>query len=136
MAGQGGFGTTITGTAQLTSSALEITSIALPELGVTDIDVSSMDSASNYMEFVPGSVDPGVIDIALNYAPSSETTILASLAADPEKFTITFPDASTWATVGYVNKMGGGTADKNEKIDRTLSIKCSGLPTHTTGTAS
>jgi hypothetical protein len=133
MAGIGGFTTRINGTATLTSTALEVSSIAMPELGETDIDVSSMDSVSNYMEFVPGSVDPGVIDVTFNYNPTIDAELLASVAQAVETFTILFPDASTWATKGYVNKMGGGTAGTNDKIDRVLSIKCTGLPTHTTG---
>jgi hypothetical protein len=132
MAGIGGYKTRVTGTSVLTSTALEVSSIALPELGVTDIDVSSMDSASNYMEFVPGSVDPGVIDVTLNYDPVHDSELLASVGV-ADTFTVLFPDASTWVTAGYVNKMGGGTAGTNDKIDRVLSIKCTGLPTHTTG---
>jgi hypothetical protein len=129
MAGQGGFATTIAGSVNTTPIG-EITSISLPELGMTDIDVSSFDSASNYMEFVGGSVDPGVIDIELNYTPADDALILAAVGDVNETWTITFPDSSTWATNGYINKMGGGSTAPNDKISRTMSIKCSGVPTH------
>jgi hypothetical protein len=135
MSGIGGFQTLLKGSSNLTNTAsvLEITSISLPELGVTDIDVSSMDSTDNFMEFIGGSVDPGLIDITLNYDPAVDADILAAVGDVNETWTITFPDNSTWATVGYVNKMGGGTSTMNDKIDRVLSIKCSGVPTQTTG---
>ncbi len=129
MAGQGGFATTIAGSVNTTPIG-EITSISLPELGMTDIDVSSFDSSNNFMEFVGGSVDPGVIDVELNYDGDQDTLLLAALGDANETWTITFPDASTWATNGYINKMGGGTTAPNDKISRVVSIKCSGVPTH------
>lgn len=135
MAGQGGFKTFIVGSSNMTSTngIAEVSSISLPELGMTDIDVSSFDSVQNYMEFVGGSIDPGVIDLELNYSPAVDALILAALGDVNETWTITFPDASTWATVGYVNKMGGGSSAPNDKISRVMSIKCSGIPTHVTG---
>lgn len=133
MAGQGGFVTTLGGSSNFTGTNVigEITSISLPELGMTDIDVSSFDSANNYMEFIGGSIDPGVIDVELNYDADEDALVLAALGDVNETWTITFPDASTWATDGYINKMGGGTTAPNDKITRVLSIKCSGVPTHT-----
>ena len=62
MAGQGGFQTILCGTTNFplssTAEIAEVISISLPELSMTDIDISSMDSASNYMEFIGGSIDP------------------------------------------------------------------------------
>ena len=132
MAGIGGFATTISGAVNFTAGAeiSEITSISLPELGMTDLDVSSFDSAQNYMEFVGGSVDPGVVDIELNYDKANDALLLAAIGDANETWTITFPDASTWATNGYINKMGGGATAPNDKISRVMSIKCSGVPTH------
>ena len=129
MAGQGGFATTIAGSVNTTPIG-EVTSISLPELGMTDIDVSSFDSAQNYMEFIGGSVDPGVIDVELNYDKTVDALLLGYISDVNETWTITFPDSSTWASNGYVNKMGGGTSAPNDKISRVMSIKCSGIPTH------
>ena len=60
MAGQGGFGTTLKGSVSFTTGAeiADVISVSLPELSMTDIDISTMDSASNYMEFIGGSIDP------------------------------------------------------------------------------
>ena len=132
MAGQGGFATTIGGTANFagTNTIGEIVSISLPELGMTDIDVSSMGSTSNYMEFVGGSIDPGVIDVELVYAKAQDSALFDAIGDANEKWTITFPDSSSWASDGYINKMGGGTAAPNDKISRVMSIKCSGVSSH------
>ena len=133
MAGIGGFKTFVVGAVTMTAvtGIVEVTSMSLPELGMTDIDVSSFDSASNFMEFVGGSVDPGVLDMELNYNAANDTLLLAAIGAANETWTITFPDASTWASNGYINKIGGGATAPNDKISRVMSIKCSGVPTHT-----
>jgi hypothetical protein len=131
MAGIGGFQTTVKGAVSFTGDVVEVTNISFPELSVTDIDVSSFDSEDNFMEFVGGSVDPGVIDLELNYDKTQDVAMLASLGLANEDFTVTFPDGSTWVTDGYVNKIGGGTSAPNDKISRVMSIKCSGVPAFT-----
>jgi hypothetical protein len=140
MSGINGFQTTVGGSVDFTGTNVisEIVSIDLPELNVTDIDVSSMDSSGNFMEFIPGSTDPGTIDLTVNYTEVQDkemSDILTSTNAtsnDPQVWTITSPDSSTWAANGYVSNFGAGTAAPNEKITRTLSIKCTSKPTHTT----
>jgi len=136
MAGINGFQTTLTGSVNFTGTnqVSEIISIDLPELNVTDIDVSSMDSASNYMEFIGGSTDPGVIACTVNYTEAQDEQMSSIVGGTnvAETWTITFPDNATWATKGYVSNFGAGTASPNDKITRTFSIKCSGVPTHTT----
>lgn len=146
MAGQGGFVTRLNGTENfnvagntnvsnttaLSSFIGEVTSISLPEIGVTDIDVSSFDSASNYMEFVSGSKDPGLIDIELNYDKTEDALLLAALGDANEVWQLSFPDDSIWKSVGYIDKIGGGTTAPNDKISRVASIKMTGVPTQST----
>lgn len=144
MPGIGGFATRLNGVANFVNTVVptsttatsdilgfigEVTSISLPELGVTDIDVSSFDSGSNHMEFVAGSVDPGVIDIELNYDAAVDALLLAAVNDDNEVWQISFPDNSIWKSSGYINKVGGGTSAPNDKITRVVSIKCTGVPT-------
>jgi hypothetical protein len=124
--------TSATATSQLTGYLGEITNIALPEVGVTDIDVSSFDSAQNWMEFIAGSKDPGVIDITLNYDPDETESLLASIGDANEIFQISFPDNSIWKSDGYINKMLGGDTTTNDKISGVASVKLSGIPTQST----
>jgi hypothetical protein len=135
MAGIGGFATTLGGSVNFTGTNVisEVVSIALPELSMTDIDVSSMASASNYMEFIGGSVDPGQMDLIVNYTPAQRGLSIAAVGDVNETWTLTFPDGSSYATNGYINKNGAGTAGTNEKITSSIGIKCSGVPTHVTG---
>ena len=124
--------TSITAVTSLTGFVAEVVKFSLPEVGLTDIDVSSMDSTENYLEYVSGSADPGVIDIELNYAKANDVLVVAALGDANEIWSLTFPDSSRWSCSGYVNKIGGGTSGPNEKMSRVLSIKCSGKPTHVT----
>jgi hypothetical protein len=121
--------TSATAVSDLTDFIGEVTSMSLPELGMTDIDVSSFDSASNFMEFVGGSIDPGVIDVELNYSAAQDALLLSALRDANETWQLTFSDSSIWKTDGYINKIGGGTSAPNDKISRVVSIKCSGVPT-------
>ena len=131
-----GFQTTLGGSVNFTgtNTIAEISSLTLPKLEVSDIDVTNMDSGSNYMEFIPGSTNPGVIDLTVNYTEAQDL-LMSSIVGGTnpsETWTITLPDGATWATDGYVNGFGAGEATNNDKISREFSIKCSGLPTHTT----
>jgi len=131
-----GFATTLSGSVNFTGTNVisEVQSITLPKLEVNDIDVSSMDSASNYMEFIPGSTNPGVIDLTVNYLEAQDKLMSGIVGGTnvAETWTITLPDGATWASVGYVNGFGAGEAVTNDKVSREISIKCTGLPTHTT----
>ena len=131
-----GFATTLGGSVNFTGTNVisEISSLTLPKLEVTDIEVTSMDSAGNHMEFIPGATNPGVIDLTANYLEAQDLLMSAIVGGTnvAETWTITLPDGATWATLGYVNGFGAGEATNNDKISREFSIKCSGLPTHTT----
>ena len=146
MAGIGGFATRINGTenfntaanssatavTSLTNFMGEVTNISLPEIARSDIDVSSMDSAANFMEYVGGSIEPGTIDIELNYTPDELALALAAVGDDNEIWQISFPDESIFKSAGFLSKAFGGDTTQNDKISGTASIKLSGIPTAST----
>ena len=124
--------TSVTTITSITSFVGEVIKFSLPEVGITDIDVSTMDSTDNYMEYIGGSADPGSIELELNYNAANDDKLIDIFGSVPETWHLTFPDNSRWSCSGYINKLGGGTAGPNEKITRTIGIKCSGKPTHRT----
>lgn len=146
MAGQGGFGIKINGTenfntaanssatavASLTDFMGEVTNISMPEMGRSDIDVSSFDSASNMMEFIGGQIDTGTIDIQLNYDPDELELAIAAIDDVNEIWQVSFPDESIFKSDGYLNKALGGDTSPNGKISGVASIKLSGVPTAST----
>ena len=106
MAGQGGFGIRINGTENFNTAANssatataslvafmgEVTRVTMGEITVSDIDVSSFDSASNFMEYVAGQKEPGTIDIELNYDKDELALAQAAVGDVNEIWQIIFPD--------------------------------------------
>ena len=146
MAGIGGFGIRINGTenfntaanssatatASLTAFMGEVTNITIGEETRSEIDVSSFDSASNIMEFIGGQIDPGTIDIELNYDADELALALAAMTDVNEIWQISFPNNSIFKSAGFLSKAVGGDTNPNGKISGTASIKLSGVPTAST----
>jgi len=146
MAGIGGFGIRVNGkenfnvsgnTSAETVTSLsayvgDITSISMPEVTVGDIDVSSFDSASNFMEYVGGQKEPGTLDMEVNYVPADLVDAIAAVGEANEVWQLSFPDGSIFKSNGYINKAVGGSTDPNGKISGVLGIKLSGIPTQST----
>jgi hypothetical protein len=148
MAGQGGKGiklngtenfnnaenasTNTTATSDLTDFLGEVTNISMPEITVGEIDVSSFDSADNFMEYVSGQKEPGTIDIELNYDPDELALALAAIGNVNEIWQISFPDDSIFKSDGFLSKALGGDTNPNGKISGTAGIKLSGVPTAST----
>jgi hypothetical protein len=131
MGGIGGYKTTISGATSITSGVVEVTNVSFPEIAVTDIDVTSFDSVSNYGEHIAGMKDPGVIDLEVNYDPTSLAAMIAAIGLVNEAWTILLPDTSTYVVDGYISKAVGGSTDNTTKIPGVLSIQCSGVPVFT-----
>jgi hypothetical protein len=131
MGGIGGYKTTVAGAVSLTTGVVEITNISLPEITVTDIDVTSFDSPSNYGEHIAGAKDPGVIEMEVNYEKDSLDAMVAAIGLDNEEWTITLPDNSKYVVDGHIAKAFGGSTDNTTKIPGVLSIQCSSIPVFT-----
>ena len=71
------------------------------------------------------------MDLVVNFTESQRVTLDNCVGDANETWTLIFPDSSTYATDGYVNKLGAGTAGPNEKITCSVGLKCSGKPTFT-----
>ncbi len=146
MAGIGGFGIRINGTenfneaanssatntAGLASFMGEVTSISIGEETRSEIDVSSFDSVNNIMEFIGGQIEPGTIDIELNYDKDELALALAAMTSVNEVWQLSFPDDSIFKSAGFMSKAVGGDTNPNGKISGTASIKLSGGPTAST----
>jgi hypothetical protein len=146
MAGIGGFGIRINGTENFNTAANssatntaglvafmgEVTSISIGEQTRSEIDVSSFDSANNIMEFIGGQIDPGTVDIELNYDADELQLAIAAMTDVNEIWQISFPNDSVFQSAGFLSKAVGGDTNPNGKISGTASIKLSGIPTAST----
>jgi len=123
-----GYGTTLSGAT--TGAIGEIVDVGLPDQTVDDVDVSTSDSPDKFMEFIPGMINAGQISLQLVYEKANYNTVQGALGADPEIWTITFPDGSTFACSGYI-KANGGSSPIKDKIGQSVTLKLSGKPTFT-----
>lgn len=146
MAGKGAFGIKLVylGTSAVTSfvssngtAVGQITAASGPELSKETIDVSDMDSSTRFKEFVGGMIDAGNFTVELNYSPTITTNLVSYATATANAcWGIYLPaqggTASGWAAMGLVDKLGHPSADTGGKLNQSMSIKISGVPTHYT----
>jgi hypothetical protein len=124
-----------------TTTVTQITKIGLGPGGVTDIDISTMDGANKWKEFIPGMIEAGEFNCDVNFEDGQETTLLALVGVTGRTWTMQFNDGTTqaksskFACLGYLKPFGfDGPMDSNP-ITQSLTIKLSGLPTVTGITA-
>lgn len=99
--------------------------------GITreSIDVTDLDATNGAMEFIPGLIDAGQVNLELNYTKANNSTIQGYMR-QPKTWLITFPDASTF---GFDGTMTGlqNTVHHDSHITSTASIKVTGKPEFT-----
>ena len=123
------FGTTLT---RAGSAIAELTNIGSPKLTAGEIDVTSMDSANGYKEFIQGLRDGGEVGVEGNFI-SSDTNGQIGLVTDfnagtVQAFVITFPDGTTWTFSGFVKGFELNDAEVEGKLGFKASIKVTGKP--------
>lgn len=98
------------------------------------IDISTMDSTSKFREFIGGMLDAGEATCELNYDGSATGTandlhtLYVSTNTDL-RWQITFPDTSSWSSIGFVTALGHAVPF-DDKISQSLTVKMTGVPTY------
>lgn len=132
MAGTAGFGSSFLKVSGTSTTAIGgITSIKGPGMSGDDIDVSDMDSANGFKEFIPGLVDAGEVSLDLNW-DKDDTTTLHGLWRATSTYRIQFGNATTskWEFTGYLKGLEN-EAPHDDKISATATFKISGKPAYT-----
>ena len=131
MAGLDGFGTKFYRMSGTASTAVAgVTSIGGPDMEGEVLDVTDMDSAGGFMEFLPGIVDAGEVELELNYT-KAETAILHGLWRTTASYKIVFPDSSNFAFTGFLKGLGTETP-YDDKVSQSGSFKLNSKPTFAT----
>lgn len=112
----------------------EVVNITGPSFSRATVDVTNMDSANNYRDFMPGLLDGGEISFELNFIPSDTTqksiynTDMSSSTA--VNYQIVFPDSgtTTWSFAGLVTSFDI-TNPMDEKVTANMTIKIVGQTT-------
>lgn len=116
------------------TTVANIIAITGPDQTKDPIDISTMDSTSKFREFIGGMLDAGEITFEINYDGSAAGTTDALntlyVATATETMTVTFPDTSLWAAVGFITALGHAVPF-DDKITQSLTVKLTGVPTYT-----
>jgi predicted secreted protein len=114
-----------------------VTSVAMPEDTVDEIDVTTLKAAGRRKEFISGLIDGGTIEIEMNFVPNSATDILcraAKDAGDSRAWKIVVPDDDgtplrKYEGSGFVKGYKINTLSPNEAMTATLMIRTNGAVT-------
>jgi predicted secreted protein len=113
-----------------------LTSISGVELSADTIDVTTLDSTDGYREFIGGFIDGGEVsaDGYLSDLGTAEATLVTKVGGDEEKCVITFSNGAKWAFDGVITGFST-SADLEDAIGFSMTIKVSGQPVFAAGTA-
>ena len=109
----------------------QLTRVSFPGSSISDIDITNMDSDDAAMEFLPGLIDGGTVDVEAVHNTSTHNAVESEFTARTRRtWTITLSDTHTLAFTGYMNALSGDD-NINEGVTMSMSLKVSGLITYT-----
>lgn len=114
-----------------------LTSISGVEMSADTIDVTTLDSAGGYREFINGFVDGGEVsaDGYLSDSGTDEEALAGLVGADEQSCVITFSNGATWTFDGIVTGFST-SADLEDPLSFSITVKVSGQPVFAAGTGS
>jgi len=111
----------------------EVNSITGPNKTRATIDVTSLDSAGGYREFIASFRDPGEVSLNMNFTLDSYDDMNADFESDSANdYQIILPDAgeTTFDFAGFVSALGMATP-LDDKVSADVTIKITGQVTIT-----
>ena len=106
----------------------EVTNITWPGYKRDAIDVTYMDSASSFREYIAGLIDAGEVSVEMNWVPSATDPILAAMTAGVGQFKIQYNGGVNIVFRAIVT--GWSTQSPlGEKLSGTATFKLTGVPT-------
>lgn len=129
--GKLGYGATLTRNG---NAIAEITSLSAPSLSADSVDVTTMDSANGYREFIQGLRDAGEVSVEGLFYPGDANGQVGLItdfnAGTLQTFVLTFPSAmgASWSFSAIVTGFEGDIP-MDDKVGFTATLKISGKPT-------
>lgn len=114
------------------SDIANIVEATLPDVEIKDVDFTNMQSASYFMEFIPGMGNAGEIEVKLLFEKTQQDT-LYSLVRVTKWWRINFPLASgettpsNWKCQGYLKGLKN-LNPLDDKMELTCKMKLTGKP--------
>lgn len=111
-----------------------LTNIGGPEPTADILDVTTLDSEDGYKEFIGGLIDGGEVSVDgyLKDKGTDEATLVGYIGTEKE-CSITFPKGAEWSFDAIVTSFST-TAEKEDLVSFSMSLKVTGKPTFTAGT--
>lgn len=115
----------------------KLTSIGGVEISADTIDVTTLDSADGYREYIPGLIDGGEVSAEgyLDGAGTSEATLAGKVGSEATTCEIAFPKGAKWSFSAIVTGFST-SAELEDLVGFSVTLKVSGKPTFTAGTGS
>ena len=112
----------------------QILSIKPPAISSKDIDISVMDSPSQFEQFIPGWANGGEVEVKVQFEKSQQATIYGNFRK-LLGYRIVFNDAvttngSNLAMDGYISKFQN-EIDRENLVTADITVKISGKPVFT-----
>jgi len=130
MSGAAAFGTTlyIGGTAG--TALANVTRVQWSGLQSDQIDVSAMDGASAFREYVAGMIEPGEVTLDLNFDPGATSHAAMKTALEGRgtaQYAIKWSDAANtvYNFTAFVRSMSGG-GQYDDKLEGSVTLKITG----------
>ncbi len=107
----------------------EVVSINGPQITFTDVDITNLQSANVFKEFMAGFGDGGTVVLDCNFTAAQMTTLYGMVRVT-QVWRVLFSNASKWDFSGYINAISTDIP-LDEEINMPISIKVTGKPTYT-----
>jgi len=129
-----GYGTTFKFTPSGGAETTLGSAVTIGELSVTgnDIDVTTLDSAGGYKEYLSGMKDAGEIPITCKHVKTDPGQIALRTASANDTLCAcveTLPDGTTISFSAYVKGWGFGVTEVDGSIEFKATLKLTGAPT-------
>lgn len=132
MSAERSIGTSLTKTSGTPATIADLTSIG--EIGIenSEIDVTTLDSANNYKEFIAGFKDAGEVSLAgfVKSEANMEDMLALAETQTTETWEIEFPSGAKWFFSGFVKTWKEGESTVEGVRNFTGSIRISGKPVY------
>jgi hypothetical protein len=127
------YGNATNGTSTSFTNIGQIRSLTPAKVSSEDIDITVLDSASEYKEYSPGLADGGEIEITVRYAGSNSTTI-ESFFRTVKDYRIAYSSVNGTNGAGtiftaYMSGYGDEQVENGNIVTTTYTFKVTGPPT-------
>jgi hypothetical protein len=106
----------------------EVTNVTWPGYKRDAVEVTYMDSASSFREYIAGLIDAGEVTVELNWVPSASDPVLAAMTAGTGQFKIQYNNGPNVVFKGIVTSWAT-QSPLGEKLSGTATFKVTGVPT-------